>query len=342
MDQTNPAGTVGTASKRIIWLDIARGGALFAMAVYHFAWDLEFFGYVAHNTTTTGGWKLFARSIAGSFLFLAGASLVLAHHPVIRWRSFWRRLAMIVVAAAGISLVSYQITPDTFIFFGILHAIAAGSLIGMAFLHLPPAITLAAAAAALAAPSFFASPIFDTPLLWWVGLSTTRVNSNDYVPLLPWLGPVLAGIAAMRLARAGGLTEWLRQSAPAMTLPARAAAFCGRHSLAFYLVHQPVLFGLVFAASTLAPAPVTSQAYLQNCQAGCRDSAGDAFCARFCRCTLEELRARELFGAVMEGSVDVGRDPRITGLADQCTARALEENGRMPSIGPQPGTTDQP
>lgn len=63
-----------TGAKRIALLDALRGLALVAMAVYHFVWDLEFFGYVAAGTAGTGGWRMFARLIASSFLFLAGYS----------------------------------------------------------------------------------------------------------------------------------------------------------------------------------------------------------------------------------------------------------------------------
>ena len=71
---------------RIGLLDTARGVALIAMASYHFAWDLEFFRYIEAGTTAFGWWKMYARGIAGSFLFLVGFSLVLAHTPAIRWR----------------------------------------------------------------------------------------------------------------------------------------------------------------------------------------------------------------------------------------------------------------
>ena len=73
---------------RIEIIDVARGGALVAMAVYHFGWDLEFFGYMDAGTTVTGGWRLFARAIATSFLFLVGVSLFLAHEKRIRWKGF--------------------------------------------------------------------------------------------------------------------------------------------------------------------------------------------------------------------------------------------------------------
>jgi len=85
---------------RIELIDLARGAALAAMAVYHFTWDMEFFSYVQAGTTAVGGWKIFARCIASSFLFLVGVSLFLAHRDGVRWPGFWRRLAMVGAAKA--------------------------------------------------------------------------------------------------------------------------------------------------------------------------------------------------------------------------------------------------
>ena len=56
-----------SGGNRIDAIDIARGIALLAMAIYHFTWDLEFFGYAEPGLTAVGGWKLFARAIASSF-----------------------------------------------------------------------------------------------------------------------------------------------------------------------------------------------------------------------------------------------------------------------------------
>ena len=142
---------------RIELVDLARGTALAAMAVYHFTWDLEFFSYVDAGTTAIGGWKVFARCIASSFLFLVGVSLFLAHGDGVRWPGFGRRLAMIGGAAAAISLATWIAVPKTFIFFGILHQIALASLLGLPFLRLPWAVNLLAAAGVVAAPHFLRS-----------------------------------------------------------------------------------------------------------------------------------------------------------------------------------------
>ena len=87
----------------------ARGLAIAAMAVFHFAWDLEFFGYAPVGMTRETGWMLFARAIASSFLFLVGVSLFLAHGGGLRRASFLKRFAMVAGAAAEHSKVMSKI-----------------------------------------------------------------------------------------------------------------------------------------------------------------------------------------------------------------------------------------
>ena len=195
----------GLSTQRLPLIDVARGGALVAMAIYHFTWDLEFFGYVERGTTAIGGWKLFARLIAGSFLFLVGVSLVLGHGRGIRWRSFGKRFAMIAVAAGLITLATYFATPDRFIFFGILHNIAVSSVFGLLFVRLPAPISLLVGLVILFSGPFITGPAFDHSLLLWLGLFTVPVMSNDFVPFFPWTGCVLLGISAAKLATDQGM-----------------------------------------------------------------------------------------------------------------------------------------
>lgn len=231
--------------RRIHALDLARSLALVGMVVFHFTFDLMLFGLVPPGTVFEGGWPLFARAIAGSFLFLAGVSLWLAHGEGIRWRAFLRRLALISLAAALVSFATYFLMGAQFIRWGILHMIAAGSLIGLVFLGLPVPVTLAVAGAAFAAPHLWRHAIFDHPALIWVGLSTEVPPMMDYEPILPWLCPVLIGIALGKVMSRAGLWQSLSRWQPGTAV--LALAWPGRHSLAIYLIHQPVLFGGVWA-----------------------------------------------------------------------------------------------
>lgn len=310
---------------RIEVIDMARGIALLAMAVYHLGWDFEFFGYMEPGTTVSGGWRLFARSIAASFLFLVGVSLFLAQAETLRWRPFGKRLAMIAAAAAAITLATWFATPQSFIYFGILHHIAVASLLGLAFLHLPAWLVAVAAVGAVAAPHFLRAPFFDQPALWWVGLSTDNPHSNDYVPLFPWFGAVLAGIAAARLARRSGLTHRLALMRPRWRRP---FTFLGRHGLAFYLVHQPVLIGCVWLLTQVWPAPAaTPRAQFSNaCSAQCAQTRAEAFCTAYCGCVVREADAEGL----LEPGARAGPAPerRLSEIARQCTMATEQGTNR--------------
>jgi len=309
------------ARKRIAWLDILRGAALIAMASYHFTWDLANFGYIDADFPTTGWPKIYARSIASTFLFLAGFSLVLANRNGIRWRPFWIRFLMIVAGASTVTLYFFLFDPVGLVFFGILHAIAAASLIGLLFLRLPAPVTAVAGVLAAIAPHYLTSETFDTPWLWWLGLSTRTRNSFDFVPLLPWLCPFLLGIAAARIEP---VISWLRQNAsvePAKKTLRAGLAFLGRHSLVFYLVHQPILISMLYGFSLIYP-PDPADGFVQKCESGCRATLDAPFCTRFCGCALDELQKQNLFTAFQSGTIPPADNERIDALRIECTARS--------------------
>lgn len=248
-DNANRGGQGGAGGGRIIALDLARALALLAMAVFHFTFDLELFGLAPPGTVSQPFWRWFAYLTAGSFLFLVGVSLVLAHGNGIRWRGFWRRLAMIGAAALAITAVTYAAMPDAFIFFGILHCIAVASLLGLALRHLPPLALIGLGAVVIWVPQAARFTALDAPWFWWTGLQATAVQSVDYLPIFPWFGPVLFGMAAARLAARHGL--WARLAGWRGPRALQIIAWPGRHSLAVYLIHQPVLISLVWLASLI-------------------------------------------------------------------------------------------
>jgi uncharacterized membrane protein len=327
---TESAVRPATTTTRIPIIDVARGVALIAMAVYHFTWDLEFFGYVERGLTAVGGWKIFARCIASSFLFLVGVSLYLAHRRGVRWPGFWRRWTMVAASAAIITAGTFFATPDTFIFFGILHQIALASLLGLLFLNAPAALTIFAAAVVIGMPLVARSGAFDHPALWWVGLSAVHPRSNDYVPLFPWFGAVLLGIAAAKAAVATGFTG--RLAALHLGRWSHPMVFLGKHSLAFYLVHQPLLIACVWLFAQVAPPQMATPEvqFRQACEFTCAESRDEEFCARYCVCMLDRLEGAGSLNRVLASEKSEELDASVQAMAAMCTAEsetgAIEEN----------------
>lgn len=304
---------------RLAGLDAARGLAVLAMFAYHLIWDLGHFRYIDPAFPYAPAFKAFGHAIAAAFLFVAGLSLVLAHRGGLRRRAFWRRLATIAGAALLVSAGTYAAFPKSWVFFGILHCIGAASLLALPFLRAPWPAAAAAALAAGAAPLFFASPIFDAPALQWVGLSTVVPLTNDYRPLLPWSGALLLGVAAGRLWRAGAGPH-----APPPPRSGRTLRFLGRHSLALYLLHQPLFFAVLGAAALIAPPPAVdeTQNFVAACEKQCVAAGGaQAFCRAACLCTAREVAAR----GVLEGAADEAeRARRVDLVARDCVARMGE------------------
>lgn len=305
---------------RIPLIDLLRGFALVAMTIYHFTWDLEFFGYLVPATINEPGWVAFARAIATSFLALAGVSLVLAHGDGIKWRGFWKREAMVAGAALAITIVTYFAFPESYIFFGILHAIALFSLLGLAFLRLPWWAVGLAALAIFAIDQFVALPIFGHWTLLWVGLSPQLPLSNDYVPLFPWFSATLAGMAFAKLAQK---RDWWSKLATVSVpnLLDRPLGFLGRHSLAYYLIHQPVLLALLWTFQAVTGPPDRTDAFLAICKKQCSITESVEFCGNYCSCLAEELNKVNLLDNFFTGQMSTTDGQLVDGVKAQCVAK---------------------
>lgn len=313
----SPGQPAAPARPRITLVDAARGIAIVAMVIYHFSWDLSFFGLIETEVASAQGWRIFARLIAGSFLFLVGVGLVLAHGRGLRLRPFLRRLALLVAAALAVTLGTYALFPESFVFFGILHAIALTSVLGLAFLRLPWIVTLAAAAVAFALPLFASVPMFNAPGWLWLGLATVIPPTNDYVPLLPWFGCVLAGMAlATAVLGRDPPPAWLGWHIPGPL--GRALGFAGRHSLPIYLVHQLVLLGAVWAFVQVAQ-PARTTPFIRSCSATCLGNGADtATCSRYCGCVSESIGRLGLWEKMSADTMAPEDRQRLSGAIRQC------------------------
>lgn len=320
MSAAIPPAAAPSPRLRLDAVDLARGLALVAMFVFHFAYDLSYFGLIETDVPSEPGWRWFARLIAGSFLTLVGFSLVLATRNGLNRRAFLKRLAMVAGAAALVSLGTYLAMPRSFIFFGILHHVALGSVLALPFLRLPTIAVAGAAIVAFALPVLVAHPLLDQPALLWLGFSRSPIATADFVPVFPWFGCVLSGIVLARLAlpRLAGsrLATW-RASA----LPARIAVWGGRHSLLVYLVHQPVFIGLLMLALQLAPAPPVSEErpFMLSCQRSCAQGPlGTDACERLCACTVDSLKRENLWRQTLANTLDAAQQDQVSALAQAC------------------------
>lgn len=236
-------------TKRYQLIDILRGVAIVLMVYFHFSYDLAHFGYTRSDFYHDPYWLHLRTLIVSLFLGLVGVSLVLASDHGINWRRYFKRLGLLVFFALMITITSYYLFPGRTIVFGILHFIAFASVAGLLFVRgywssLVPGVAI------VALDHFFQHPFFNQSAIHWLGLMTHKPATEDYVPVIPWFGVVLIGIFVGRnlLCRPAlqPLTDYHSSSGLA-----RGLAFAGRHSLLIYVIHQPILFGLVWVVSQL-------------------------------------------------------------------------------------------
>ncbi len=308
-----------TVKLRLDAVDVARGLALAAMAAFHFTWDLAYFGVVAPETPFTAPMRAASHLIGGAFLALAGLSLALAHPQGFRARSFLKRLMRIGAAAALVSAATYAMAPTTPILFGILQCIFVASLVAAPTLTPPrPWPALALGLVLVAAPRLWVSPAFNPPWLVWLGLGTLDPPTLDWRPLMPWGGVLLLGLGLARLAPP--LPRWQARAAPL-----RALAFAGRHSLAVYLIHQPVLVGLLYATLQLSGYSnrLSAEAYAKVCRPACVEAGGDIeACDRACACVVREASPAGLAGRLSARTLAPDDRARIGGIVQACGSGA--------------------
>ncbi len=234
---------------RWLAIDIMRGFAVILMVGYHFSFDLNYFGVVHQNFNYSVFWLSLRALIVSWFLILVGISLEFAAGS--GNRHYWKRIARLVAAALAVTIGSYLMFPQSFIFFGILHFIAVASLIARFFLRFYW-INLLLGSVIVVFGIAYSNLWFDQRWVQWIGLMTYKPITEDYVPLFPWLGIVFVGMflgkAFLRMRAKGKLSvqrqnkEVLSPSAGLLLVP----AWIGQHSLAIYLLHQPLLLGALY------------------------------------------------------------------------------------------------
>ena len=229
---------VSPRSARFDRLDALRGTAIVWMAVFHFCFDLNYFRFIQQDFYRNPVWTWQRSCIVSLFLCCAGLSQAVALHQGQPWPRFWRRWAQVAGCAVLVSLGSWFMFPNSWISFGVLHGIALMLIVTRLSGRLGTWLWLLGAVALLL-PWFVQHPLFETRWLNWTGLVTRKPVTEDWVPLLPWLGVMWWGMAAGR---------WLLAKRPAVlqgALPRalQPLALLGRWSLSFYMLHQPVLIG---------------------------------------------------------------------------------------------------
>lgn len=214
---------------RSTWLDSLRGMAVIWMIIFHTCYDLRMFSMVNWDFSQ-GFWYAFPRFIAFTFLFCVGASLNYGHTPRPNWKAMQKRCLKLGGAALAVSIGTYIVFPSQWIFFGTLHCILAGSILGVLVVNNRKLCWILLTLILIGQYALS----FD---IKWVS-SVVQKPSMDFIPIYPWFWAILLGIlTGPYLSRNRHLSE---------LKPSRFLNFLGQHSLKIYLIHQPLIFGSIW------------------------------------------------------------------------------------------------
>jgi len=243
---------------RLDRLDALRALAMLWMAVYHFCFDLNLFGLIQQDFNHDPLWTWQRTAIVSLFLACAGAGQALAVAAGQSWRRFAQRWLQVVICALLVTAGSWWMFPNSYIYFGVLHGIAV-MLVIVRLTHGLGALLWPLGALAVLAPLLWAHPMFDAPAWHWLGLATYKPITEDYVPVLPWLGVMWWGCAAGQRLAGQAPPAWVTQrlSQP-LSATGQLLAGLGRWPLSFYMLHQPVLLGLLWLAMALSGSLATA------------------------------------------------------------------------------------
>ena len=241
-------------TKRYTLIDILRGLAVIAMIVYHTLWDLVYVHGVEVGDFSAYNQNRFIiqRTIRWSFILLSGFCFQMGRHKL-------RRGLTVLGGGAIITLVTMVVMPLYPIHHGVLTFIGSAmlltaltdrlfrningwagfglSLVLFLILEFVPEGTLGRGSWSLELPWQLYANYFTA----WLGLPSPLFYSSDYVPLIPWLFAFWMGYFAYSIFKKH---NWLTALGCVRLGPLE---WIGRNALIIYMLHQPVIYGVLYA-----------------------------------------------------------------------------------------------
>ena len=234
--------------KRIWELDVLRGIFILGMLAVHLIYDLQTFMNVPFLADSKA--FDFIQNWGGVLFFLiSGICATLGSHPI-------RRGLIVLGCGLVVTAVTYGMYRLDFagkgmiIYFGVLHCLGVCMLLWPTFRNASWKALIVPALVMIWLGFEFEPYYLDTGLrLVPFGIRPVGFVSSDYFPLLPFFGFFLCGaVLGKTLYRRG---ESLLPFVSDRNIIVRILSWFGRWSLPIYMLHQPLITGLMYLPEVL-------------------------------------------------------------------------------------------
>jgi len=233
-------------SQRFIELDLLRGFAISIMILFHFLWDLDYFNIIRLNKSMYNSNVIFQ----ALFIVLVGITLAVKSNKHQKlslkiYKQIIQHGLWIFSLGMAITTVTLIVMPERPILFGILHCIGLSIVLCTLFLRFK-AYNIIFATVIITSGFIIGQYHVSHPTIFHLmfGLHQTNVwtYTIDYFPLIPWFGVTLLGIGIGNILYKDNKRRF-KMPDLSNYRPAKMVSWLGKHSLAIYLFHQPIIAG---------------------------------------------------------------------------------------------------
>lgn len=229
--------------KRIWELDVLRGVCILGMVVVHLIYDLQTF-FSLPFLADSRLFDLIKQWGGVLFLLISGICVTLGSHPVRRGLIVFACGLLCSAVTAGMYFLNMA-DKSIIIYFGVLHCLGVCMLLWPLFKRLPVwALGLLGLGLTVLGLWISGNVVVDFPWLIPLGLVPGDFASSDYFPLLSNLGFFLVGtfLGKTLYRKKETLLPRVNPANPVLAFFTRL----GKWSLPVYLLHQPIITGLLY------------------------------------------------------------------------------------------------
>lgn len=238
-------------NNRVMLLDMLRGFAIIYVMLYHMLYDLIFFGGMSIPFFFSDAMEIIHRFFLVILFSVSGICAGFSKNVL-------KRGAVLYLLGEALTLVTAAFIPDETIVFGVLSCFGMIMLIygviSPVLKKIPDPIVFAvfAVLSVIFTDFYRTGSLFvvfgriylhvpdDILWLYPIGITSPDFHSADYFPLVPYGFIFLAGTALSDLVKSGGLPSFCyKAKVPVVN-------FCGKYSLWFYIIHQPLFMAVTY------------------------------------------------------------------------------------------------